>query len=234
MSVVLRIETLQYTCVFTNKFLPNLFLFLTRSYTSELSIAKHVGEKSVWLLKVSVQSSSVAQSCPILCDLMDCSKPGFPVHHQLPELLQTHVHRVGEAIQPSHPLLSPSPPAFNLSQHQGLFKWVSSSHQVVKVLELQLQQQSFRWIFRTDFLLDGLVGSPCSPRGSQESSSTPQLKSISSLAFGSFYNPTLTSIHDYWKNHSFDQMYFCQQSNVSPFYYASRFAIAFLPRSKVF
>ena len=169
MSVVLRIETLQYTCVFTNKFLPNLFLFLTRSYTSELSIAKHVGEKSVWLLKVSVQSSSVAQSCPILCDLMDCSKPGFPVHHQLPELLQTHVHRVGEAIQPSHPLLSPSPPAFNLSQHQGLFKWVSSSHQVVKVLELQLQQQSFRWIFRTDFLLDGLVGSPCSPRDSQDS-----------------------------------------------------------------
>ena len=122
MSVVLRIETLQCTCVFTNKFIPNLFLFLTRSYTSELSIAKHVDEKNVWLLKVSVQFSSVAQSCPILCDLMDCSKPGFPVHHQHPELLQTHVHRVGEAIQPSHPLLSPSPPAFNLSQHQGLFK----------------------------------------------------------------------------------------------------------------
>ena len=97
------------------------------------------------------QFSSV-QSLPILCDPMDCSMPGFPVHHQLPELVQTHVHRVGDAIQPSHPLLSPSPPAFNLSQHQGLFKGISSSHQVAKVLEFQLQHQSFQWIFRTDFL----------------------------------------------------------------------------------
>ena len=73
---------------------------------------------------------------------MDCSTPGFPVHHQFPELAQTHVHQVSDAIQPSYPVLSPSPPAFNLSQHQGLFKWVSSSHQVAKVLELQLQHQS--------------------------------------------------------------------------------------------
>ena len=79
--------------------------------------------------------------------------PGFPVHHQLPELAQIHVHQVGDAIQPSHPLSSPSPPAFNLSQHQGLFQWVSSSHQVAKMLELQLQHQSFQWIFRVDFLL---------------------------------------------------------------------------------
>ena len=99
----------------------------------------------------SVQFSSVAQSCPTLCNPIDCSTPGLPVHHQLPELTQTHVHRVSDAIQPSHPLLSPSPPAFNLSQHQGLFKWVSSSHQVAKVLELQLQHQSFQWIFRVDF-----------------------------------------------------------------------------------
>ena len=83
--------------------------------------------------------SSVAQLCPTLCNLMDCSMPGLPVHHQLPELAQTHVHRVGDAIQPSHPLSSPSPPAFNLSQHQGLFKWVSSSYQVAKLLEFQLQ-----------------------------------------------------------------------------------------------
>ena len=96
--------------------------------------------------------SSVAQSCPTLCDPMDCSMPGFPVHHQLPELTQTHIHRVSDAIQPSHPLSSPSPPAFNLSQHQGLFQWVSSSHQVAKILEFQLQHQSFQWIFRTDFL----------------------------------------------------------------------------------
>ena len=77
---------------------------------------------------------------------------GLPVHHQLPEFTQTHVHWISDAIQPSHPLLSPSSPTFNLSQHQGLFKWVSSSHRVAKVLEFQLQHQSFEWIFRTDFL----------------------------------------------------------------------------------
>ena len=78
-----------------------------------------------------LQFSSVAQSRPTLCDPIDCSTPGLPVHHQLLELAQTQVHQVGEAIQPSH-LLSPSPPAFNLSQHQGLFQWVSSFHQVAK------------------------------------------------------------------------------------------------------
>ena len=79
-----------------------------------------------------------------LCDPMDCSTPGFPVHHQLSELAQTHVHWVGDAIQPSHPLSSPSPPAFSLSQHQGLFNWVSFSHQVAKILDLQLQHQFFQ------------------------------------------------------------------------------------------
>ena len=82
---------------------------------------------------------------------MDCSIPGFPVHHKLPVFTQTHVHWVRDAIQPSHVQLSPSPPALNLTQHWGIFKWVSSSRQVVKVLELQLQCQSFQWIFRTDF-----------------------------------------------------------------------------------
>ena len=95
---------------------------------------------------------SVTQSCLTLCNPMDCSTPGLPVHHQLPKLAQTHVLRVCDAIQPSHPLSSLSRPAFNLSQHQGLFQWVSSSHQVAKVLEFQLQHQSFQWIFRTDFL----------------------------------------------------------------------------------
>ena len=99
-----------------------------------------------------ISFSSVAQSCLTLCDPMDCSTPDLPAHHQLPELTQTHVHWVSDAIQPSHPLLSPSPPSFNLSQHLGLFKWVSSSHQVAKVLEFQLQHQSFQWIFKTDFL----------------------------------------------------------------------------------
>ena len=96
------------------------------------------------------QFSSVPQSCPTLCDPMDWSTPGFSVYHQFLELTQTHVHPVGDSIQPSHPLSSPSPLAPNLSQHQGLFQWVSSSHQVAKVLELQLQHQSFQWIFRTD------------------------------------------------------------------------------------
>ena len=90
------------------------------------------------------QFSSVTQSCPTLGDPMYCSTPGLPVHHQLLEFTQTYVHRVSDAIQPSHPLLSTSYPALNLSQHQGLFKLVSSSHQVVKLLELQLQYQAFQ------------------------------------------------------------------------------------------
>ena len=104
---------------------------------------------------VSSQSvSSVAQLCPALCNPMDWSMPGLPVHHQLLESTQTRVHWVGDAssIQPSHPLSSSSPPALNLSQHQGLFQWVSSLHRVAKVLEFQLQHQSFPWTPRTDFL----------------------------------------------------------------------------------
>ena len=87
----------------------------------------------------SVQFSSVAQSCPTLCNPMNCSMPGLPVHHQCPEFTQTHVHRVRDTIQPSHPLSSPSPPAPNPSQHQSLFQWVNSSHEVAKVLEFQLR-----------------------------------------------------------------------------------------------
>ena len=93
----------------------------------------------IWLHGVLVQFSSVSQSCPMPCDPMHCSTPSLPVHHQLPEFTQTHIYWVVDAIQPSHPLSSPSPPAFNLSQHQGLFKWVSSSHQVAKILEFQRQ-----------------------------------------------------------------------------------------------
>ena len=111
--------------------------------------------------------------------------------HQLLEPTQTHVHHVGDAIQWSHSLLSPSPPAFNFSQYPSLFQLVSFSHQVAKVLEFQLQLQSFQWIFRTDFLLDELIGSPCSPRDSQESSPTPQFKSINSSVLSFLYSPTL-------------------------------------------
>ena len=98
------------------------------------------------------QFSSVTQSCLTLCDPMDCSPLGLPVYNQLTEFTQTHVHWVSDAIQQYQPLSSPSLPTFNLSQHQGLFNWVGSSNQVAKVLEFQLQYQSFQWIFRTDFL----------------------------------------------------------------------------------
>ena len=134
----------------------------------------------VWDRFTSVHFSSVAQSCLTLCDPMNCSTPGLPVHHQLLEFTHTHVHWVGDGILPSLPLLSPSPPAFNLSQHHGLFKWVSSSHQVAKVLELQ--HQSFQWIFRVDFLYDGLVWSLLS-KDSWEASPASKFKSINSSAF---------------------------------------------------
>ena len=104
------------------------------------------------LYQIVLQFSSVTQSCLTLCDSMDCSSPGLPVRHELPELARTHLHWVSDSIQPSHPLSSSSPPAFNLSQHQDLFQWASSLYQVAKVLEFQLQHQSFQWIFRTDFL----------------------------------------------------------------------------------
>ena len=99
-----------------------------------------------------LQFSSVTQSCLTLCRSMGCRILSFPVYHQCLELTQTHFHRVSDAIQPSHPLSSAPTPAFNLSQHQGLSRWVSSSHQVAKVMEFQLQHQSFQWIFRVDFL----------------------------------------------------------------------------------
>ena len=136
------------------------------------------------LQRQRVQSvSSITQTCPTLCNPMSRSMPGLPVHHQLPEFTQTHVHRVSDAIQPSHPLSSPSPPAPNPSQHKGLFQWVNSSHELAKVLEFQLQHQSFQWTPRTCLLLDGLVGSPYSLRDSEESSPTPQFKSINFLVF---------------------------------------------------
>ena len=123
----------------------------------EKSSLKHLWNKNSWessscccILVSSVQFSS--QSYPTLCNPIDCSTPVFPVHQQLPGLAQTHVHQVDDASQSSHPLSSPSPPANNLSHHQNLFKGVSSSHQVAKVFKLQLQHQSFQWVFRYDFL----------------------------------------------------------------------------------
>ena len=152
----------------------------------------------------SVQFSSVAQLCPTLCDPKNRSTPGLPVHHQIPEFTQTHVHWVSDAIHPSHPLSSPSPPAPNPSQHQNLFQWVNSSHEVAKVLEFQLQHHSFQRTTRSDLLQNGLVGSPCSPRNSQESSPTLHFKSINSSVLSFLHSPTFTSIHDHWKNYGLD------------------------------
>ena len=121
---------------------------------------------------ISVQFSSVAQSCPTLCDPMIHSTPGLPVYHQLPQFTQTYVHRVHDAIQPSHPLSFPSPPAPNPSQHQGLLQWVSSSREVAKVLEFQFQHHSFQRNPRAYLLQNGLAGSPCHPRDSRVFSST--------------------------------------------------------------
>ena len=140
---------------------------------------------------------SVAKLCPTLCGLMDCSTPGFSVLHYLPEFAQTHVRWVGDAFQPSHALMPPSP-AVNLSQHQGLFQWTGSSIQMAE--ELELQYQPFQWIFRVDFLKDWLVWSPCTPGDSQGSFPPLQFESIRSLAFSLPWGPTLTSIHDYWKS----------------------------------
>ena len=152
--------------------------------------------------QVTIQFSSVSQSCPTLCDPMNHSTPGLPVHHQLPEFTQTHVHQVGDAIQPSHPLSFPSPPAPNPSLR------VFSNESALRMKWPKYWSFSFSIIpskehpglisFRMDWL------DPCSPRDSQESSPTPQFKSINSLALSFLHSPTLTSIHDHRKNHSLD------------------------------
>ena len=173
-----------------------------------------------------------AHLCLPLYDPMDCSTPGLLVHHQLPELAQTpHVHRVGDAIQTYHPLSSPSPPAFNLSQHQGLFKWVSSLHQVAKVLEFQLQHQSFQWIFRTDFLWDELVGSPI--QGTRKSLLQHHISKSSVLWRSTFFIVQL--LHPYMTTGK--TIALTRQTSVGKvmsllFNMLSSLVIAFFPRSK--
>ena len=136
-----KISTVSFWYVFY--LLEALFWLLkNKQGTTILGSNKVISESSTHTCLVHF--SSVAQSCPILWELMDCSTPGLPVYHQLPEFTQTHVHWVSDALQPSYHLLSISPPAINLSQHHGLFKWLTSSHQVAKVLEFQLQHQSLQ------------------------------------------------------------------------------------------
>ena len=158
---------------------------------------------------------------------MNHSTPGLPVHHKLLEFTQTHTHRVGDAIQPSHPLSSPSPPAPNPSQHQGLFQRVNTSHEVTKVLEFQPQHQFFQWTPRTDLLQDGLVGSPCSPKDSQEPSPTPQFKSIN-FRCSAFFTVQLS--HPYMttgKTIALTRWNFVGNSVFNMF---SRLVMTFLPR----
>ena len=123
---------------------------------------------------------------------VDCSTPGLPVPHHPLKFAQVRVHFICDAVQPSHPLMPSSPSALNLSQHQGLFQWVSCSHQMTKILELQLQHQPFQQVFRVDFPDDWLVGSPFCPRDFQESSPAPQFEGINSLALCLLYSTALT------------------------------------------
>ena len=172
----------------------NTFAKLGEIYT-------YLGERlMLFLLSHSVVLDSV---------ITDCSTPGFPVLHHHPEFAQTHVHWVDDAIQPSQCLLTAFSPALNLSQHQDIFQWVSSSYQVAKVLELHLPPQSFQLVIRINFLQDWLIWS-CSPRDSQKSFPAPQFKSTSSSELSLLYGPTLTSIHDNWKNYSFDYVDLCE------------------------
>ena len=142
------------------KFLIILVLGPTPFFTKQMcwreaivGAVRRLGFKSQICVLLYGSCCSVVQLCLPPCNPMDCKMPGFPILHYLPELAQTQVHWVGDdAIQPFHPLSFPSTPAFNLSQHQSLFQWVSSSHQVAKASELQLQHQSFQWVFRIDFL----------------------------------------------------------------------------------
>ena len=161
--------------------------------------------------------SSVTQSCPVLWEPMDCSTPGFPVHHQLPELAQTHVHQVSDAIQPSRSLSSPSTPAYNLSQHQGLTmrQFFASGGQSIRastsasVLPMNIQ----------DWFSLGLLAliSLQSKRLSRVFSNTTVQKHQFLRALNLLYSPTLTPVHDHWKNHSFDYTDLCRQSDVYAF-----------------
>ena len=173
---------------------------------------------------------SGTQSCPTFYHSKEHIMAGFLVFHHLLEVAQTHVHKVGDAIQLSCPLLSPSPPALNLSRHQGPFQWISSSHQVAKLLQLQLQHPSFQWIFRIELIYDWLVCHPCSPRDSQESSPI-QFKSINSLALRLLYGWSLTTMTTGKTIALTRQTTFGKVMSLF-FNMLSRFVIAFLPSSK--
>ena len=174
----------------------------------------------------SVQFSSVAHSCLSLCNPMDCSMPGFPVYHQLPKLAQTYVDWVSNATQPSHPLLPPSPPAFNRSQHQGIFKSVSSSYQGAKLLEFQLQHQSFQW-----FPLGWTGWISLLSKGLSRVFSNTTVQKHQFFCAQLLYSQAHTSIHDDWKKHSLTRWIFVGKLMSLLFNTLFRLFITFLPRS---
>ena len=168
---------------------------------------------------MTLNNCSVAQLWPTLCNPMDCSMSGLPVPHHLPKFAQVHVHCIHDAIQPSHPLTPSSPSALNLSQHQELFQWVNCSHQMTKILELQLHHQPLQWLLKVGLPWDWLVWSPCCPIDSQESSPALQFEGINPLVFCLLYGSALTTVHDHWEDHSLDYSDLCWQSNGSAFQY---------------
>ena len=169
----------------------------------------------------------VPQSCPTLCNLMDCSTPGLPVPHHLLELAQVHIHCISDAVQPSHPLMPSSPSVLNLSQHQGLFQWVYLP-QMTKILELQHPSSGYSGLISFRNLL---VWSPCCPEDFQESSLAPQSNGIKSLAFCLLYSPALTTVHDHCEYHSFHYTELFSRVMSLLFNTLSRCVISFLPRS---
>ena len=185
-----------------------------------------------WDTDTSVQFSSVTLSCPTLCNPMDCNMPGLCVHGQLPEFTQTHVHWVGDGIQPSHPLSSPSPPAFSLSQHQGLFKWVSSSHQVAKVLEFQLSiSPSNEYSGLISFRMDWL--DLCVVQGTRKSLLQHHGSKASILLCSAFFIVQLS--HPYMttgQTIALTRWNFVGKVMSMLFNMISRLVITFLPRSK--
>ena len=208
----------------------SLFLFKDLSHLSSLYDSKF--EEILKNIINNIQFSSVTQSCLTLCDPMNCSTPGLPVHHQLPESIKTHVHWVSDDIQPPHPLFSPSPPTLNLSQCQSLFKWVSSLHQVAKALEFQLQHQSFQWTpglisFRMDWLdllaVQGILKILLQHHSSKASILWHSVFFIVQLSYP-YMTPGRTIALARWT--------FVDKVVSLPFNMLSRLVITFLPRSK--
>ena len=197
---------------------------------------RHISDNGIWIWRSNIRNhelfSSVTQLCLTLCDPMDCSMPVLPVHCQLPEFTQTHVHWVSDPIQPSHPPSSPSPPTFNLSQHQGLFQWVSSSHEVSNYWSFSFSiSPSIEYSGLISFRMDWL--DLLAVQGTLKSLLQHQFKNISSSVLSFLYSPTLTSIRDYWKTIALTRWTFVGKVMSPLFNMLSRLVITFLPRSKL-